>query len=538
MPKENISNLLEVKNLSISVKMYGRYKLIVDDLSFNVSKGKFTAIIGPSGVGKSLVLKAILGFLDEPWWLLKGYIKHRCPVSEMESFILYNTQYNKSVISELRGNKISAILQSADTHLHPSFPIDWQIGEVLDPIEPRKDNAYVRERLRIVGIDPHKLYDYPHQFSQGQRQRILMAMTAYAPDLLIADEPTSALDERTKNNIIYVLKKMRSLGKIKTLLMATHDLAAVENLLEDDDTIINMEEAGDSLFVKKHFKFHRRISLDSLLSKTESATAIHKQDTKIPILSIAGLEQSYRRNFFSKKHVVLRNVHLDVFKGEILGIIGRSGHGKTTLVKAIARLINNTKGEIKYWPRNASESEDLIKLQPNGLKADGCRIRGLRKDMQIIFQDSSSVFNPRMTIRELLTETLEIAETEHDENDTTELMKNYLTTVGICRDPKELASILAKYPAELSGGERQRLAFVRVAMLKPRLVIADEPFAEQDRATKKEMFELIDLMRKKDGTTFVICSHDLDFIGTRCDRWAILEDGEITKTRSCKPSFK
>lgn len=366
----------------------------------------------------------------------------------------------------------------------------------------------------------------------------MIAMALGHPDLIIADEPTSALDIQVKKKIINLLKELREEKKIKSLLLITHDLEIVEKLFDEDDDILVMDEKEtggigvvESIELKKITSPGRRRKLHPLLTQQDfnwlrEEIVLQKEQRKNPILHIRGLKQSYRQGILGRTKMVLKDIRFDVRKGEFLGIVGESGCGKTTLVKSIARLLPSTQGEIYYINL---EKCDLIKLQPDGSKPDTPEMKSIRSEIQVIFQDSASIFNPKMTLRELLSETLlEIQEIE-EPNERLIRMREALLQLGICKDEREVEEILSKYPGELSGGEKQRLAIARVFLLTPKLIIADEPFADQDKITKGEILKIMDRMRSINGTTFIILSHDLSLMADVCDRLAVMKEGRINR---------
>lgn len=594
-------NLLEVEKLTVYNKQWSAKRPVLDGISFSVKRGQLVALVGRSGIGKTLIVKSILGLLDERDWIVEGNIVFYqkksilCPITgefyaqnnpfqhcqanrkpyktcpmEVPSgsylwtgtdkaqtrensclldtaifslfkkkYILKNGYYDQKLLSELRGKKIVTVFQGADTHLNPSLGIGWQIGEAINPQKPWKGTEdEVKRRLQEVKLAPDSLKNYPHQFSQGQRQRIMTAMALGKSDLLICDEPTSALDEEVKQENIDMLWNLRRTGDISSTILITHDRKVIENLFKDDDQVVVMEKRKDRVTIvnpalinnEKESRILEQKDF-SWFKKPNKTNEILNQNT---IFSIRELSQGYRHGMWRKIRWILSGISFDVMEGEFFGIVGQSGCGKTTLAKSIARLVDDTKGAISYYSKEYEcerRELNLVKVQPNGNKPDSDLMRELRREIQLIFQDSASTFNPSMSILELFSETIELLRIK-DPNESLTMIKENLFKLKICEDEDAIADILSMYPGELSGGERQRLAIARNFLLNPRLVIADEPFADQDKITQKEIIQMMDRMRKRDGTTFIIISHDLDLMQNICDRIAIMKDGKIAKVIS------
>lgn len=529
-------NLLLVNGLSIHLKQGRERKQLVNNLSFQIKSGRFTALIGKSGIGKSLTIKAILGLLNGDRWKLEGdiiFYKDR-----EEIFILKDGKYNKELLSQVIGRDIVPIFQGADSHLHPSLTIEWQIGETIDSSRPWRNTEEVAKRLDTVRLSIEELKCYPHQLSQGQRQRVAIAMALNYPRIIIADEITTALDEKVKEETLILLKKLRQEKRIDSLLFVTHDLSAIEKLFDIEDILMVMNkkegiEGGVIEFIKfKDVGIHSQKS-HPFLSQDEFSRykrTKKRQDALNgkPILWIKGLRQDYYRGLIiHKAKTVIDALDLKVRMGEFFGIKGKSGCGKTTLVKSIVRLLNHTQGSVFFNSEKFGWC-NLIRLQPHGLKSDCFKMAEIRKEIQVIFQDSASIFNPKMTIRELLSETLEITGIESFAEQLSQ-MKDALFKFGICNNDRDVEEVLNRYPGELSGGERQRLAILRVLLLNPRLVIADEPFTDQDKITKEEIIQMMDKIRRENNTTFIIISHELDLISSICDRIGVMDERRIVE---------
>lgn len=629
----NSRDLLRIENLSVIRRLPdGREKPLLRNVNLCVKEGRCTALIGRSGVGKSLTFRAILGLLRPPQWRLEGNIifcdakaeeqnksdsevgkpdschnqpaKHKkmiyldkrtmkpietvLPVEERP--ILENGEYQDDVIKDLMGHRITAVFQGPDSHLHPSLSIWWQLGETINPRRPWSGTLKQSEdRLKDFHI-PDKLRNYPHQLSQGQRQRVLTAMALSDSELIVADEPTSALDDGSKAMIITLLKELRSKNKLRAVLLISHDLKLVRELLASNEQVILMEGDGHGgpsctrspLTVREtQMRSAGGGDLISLLGRSEGEEAgiqrvgLYSVDPLKPILTVSGLGQKYRSGLLGTTKTILEDVNFTVNRGDFFGIVGESGCGKTTLIKAIARLLPNTSGTIVYHRGLGGEGVDLNEIQPDGAKTDSDEMRQIRREIQVIFQNTSSILNPRMTIGSLLSESLlHVLGTESSEERFRRIGET-LVDLGVCtteekssevfperpytlvpqlskaaktsaideiltkRDYAELRSsrngpprpsveeLLAKYPHELSGGQRQRIVIARVFLVRPKIVIADEPFADQDILTQIELLRIMRKMRAQFATTFIIVSHAISMINRICDRVIRIDRGTV-----------
>jgi len=609
--------ILSVQHLSITYH-HEDVTPIVSDVSFDIHEGEFVALMGRSGIGKSLTAQAILGFLHAQHWELSGDIifydraepdisntshdNEPSPINDAneEKYILRDGRYDLDVIAALRGQKIVTVFQEPSTYLHPSLRVGQQIKETIKESTDKKE--IVAQRLQAVKLEGENPYNlarkFAHQFSQGQRQRIMLAMTLNQPALLIADEPTSSLDIDVQKEIINLLRELRASGELKSALVITHDVRVIEQLLDEDDSIIlldgrsgeaativdsrrakevwarfsdlstaKIEESGDTnsedkftpsspwtrpkdimrsyqtgylvkdfgrqnapIEQRKNFLFHppspcfaeRQTAWESPMNIQDKCNTESKENDKALLLEVVGLSQTYREGWLGKSTEILQDINFEIRESEILGIVGRSGSGKTTLAKAILRLLNHTIGNVFFHSQRYGRI-DLVAIQPNGLKPDCPQMKALREEIQFIFQDAAAAFNPRMTVFEILAETLEMAGIQSHAEKLTE-MRNWLSLVNILRDESEFQAVLNKYASELSGGQKQRLAIARAIAMKARLIIADEPFANQDWLTISELEKLIKEIQEKRNVSFLLISHDLDFLQKICDRILVIKN--------------
>jgi peptide/nickel transport system ATP-binding protein len=539
----NNDNVLEIKGLNLF--NLSKNSLLLDNIHLNIKRGSFTALVGKSGLGKSVTIKSVLGLLNNNSWRFEGdinfYIRDEAntdldssenpAVKKIE--ILNNGIYNIPNIHNIRGKGIFTVFQSPDTHLNPSLKIGWQIGEMIDLKNPLKNIPLIEKRLTDVGLPADFKEKYPFQLSQGEKQRVLICMALGGADLVIADEPTSSLDVNTKTSIINLLSDLRAQSKIKSLLLITHDLDTIKGLLLPSDTIYVMDYNSSGNVSIAYECIMEDVSnanpdIHRILKplNIEPSENILSADAVKPVLEIENLVQKHRQGFFKKDIEILKGINLNIFKGEMVGIVGGSGCGKTTLIKSILRLWDNTGGKVLLRSSGSEDAVDLIELQHNGLQPDNLQMQLIRRNLQVIFQNSSSIFNLRMMVYEILYETLQLTGLT-DKDKINSIIAEKLVQFNICKKENEILQILTKYPNELSGGEKQRLAILRVFLLEPDIIFADEPFAEQDVLTTHEIIEMFRKINKE-GTTIVLISHDLNIIKSLCNKIYLLSDGILT----------
>lgn len=434
--------MLIIKNLSISFKDHH----VLQNFSLHLNPKKITALIGQSGSGKSSVALAILGLL--PSAKISGEIN-------FEKKNLLNL--GQKEFCKIRGREIGFIFQDAQTSLNPLHKVGKQIAEAItihNPKISKKDlEKRVLELLKMVELEGLKsrLDDYPHQFSGGQKQRIMIAIAiANNPKILIADEPTTALDSKTQNEILNLLKKLKTeLGM--AILLITHNRHAVAKIADE------IVEIGEELHIK-----HRE----------KTAQKNYGQE----VLQVKNLA------IFYNKKTILKNINFSLKARENLGIVGQSGSGKSTLALALTDLIKS-EGEINFF-----ENKNWQKNE-----------KTLRCEVQIVFQDPFSSLDPRMKISEIIEEGLKIHGVK---NSVDEIMKKLHL-------PEFLKS---RYPHQLSGGQRQRVAIARALILNPKILILDEPTSALDFATQNEILNLLLEIQKEREISYIIISHDEEVI--------------------------
>ncbi len=540
---------LKINNLDIE---YQTRKEIINaskNVSFNLERGEIIGIVGESGSGKSTVANAIINLIDKPGKITNGSIS----LDETE---LCN---NEEVVRTIRGKKIGFIFQDPQTSLNPLFTIKDQLIETIQTHTDLIYNKAFEKSIKLlteVGIEnPEKrINDYPHQFSGGMRQRVVIALAiSCEPDLLIADEPTTALDVSIQFKILKLLKKLTIDRKLGVLII-THDMGVIAEIT---DKVIVMRygkivEHGETYKVlsqpvsieckslvmsvpptnKKidRFKFlspDGNQIIDTSLKLTNNIIKnweIREKSNK-KLLDFINITKIFDENKIlslqndEDKIKALDNVSFNIFEGESFGLVGESGSGKSTIAKIISSLINPTKGEIYF--------ENLSLFDPrNKLK-----IKKFRGQIQMIFQDPYSSLNPRFKIKEIISEPIKFFRNNIDNYSLDQNVNDLIDIVGISR------TSLERFPHEFSGGQRQRISIARALATKPRLIICDEPTSALDVTIQAQVLNLLKDLQEQLNLTILFISHDLPVIRQMCNRIAVLKKGRICEINQTESIF-
>ena len=549
-------SFLEVKNLNISYPTRKETIVASKDVEFTLERGEILGIVGESGSGKSTIANAIIDLIDPPGEITSGSIK----IDDDE------LRGNEELIQEIRGKKIGFVFQDPQTSLNPLFKIKDQLIETiqthlnLDYQDALKKSIQLLEE---VGIDnaEKRIEDYPHQFSGGMRQRVVIALAiSCEPDLIIADEPTTALDVSIQHQILELLKdltKKRNLG----VIIITHDMGVIA---ETTDKVIVMRhglivEQGDtkelltnpksnearSLVIsvpptnKKIDRFKlispdgKEITSDSKnLTKNIIKTWGVRENKNQKLLDVVGItkifdDQSLTSNFsFGSKNEstekvvkAVDNVSFELFEGETLGLVGESGSGKSTIAKIITGLVRPTNGEIFY--NNLSLYNSKRKYQ----------IDKSRGQVQMIFQDPYSSLNPRFKVRDIISEPIRLFQKNISSSELTQNLYDLIDIVGMSRQS------LDRYPHEFSGGQRQRISIARALATRPRLLICDEPTSALDVSIQAQVLNLLKDIQDELHLAMLFISHDLPVIRQMCNRIVVLKDGVVCETKESEELF-
>ncbi|MDP1667993.1 ABC transporter ATP-binding protein [Phaeovulum sp.] len=501
------ATVLEVKDLRVNFRQDGQTIEAVRGASFAVGKGETVALVGESGSGKSVTALATVA-------LLPGS-------AEVSGSIRYLGQEmvgaSKALLLKVRGNDISFIFQEPMTSLNPLHTIEKQLAESLalhQGLQGAAARGRIVELLEKVGIDNpvRRLADYPHQLSGGQRQRVMIAMAlANGPELLIADEPTTALDVTIQAQILELLAGLKR-AEDMSLLFISHDLGIVRRIADrvcvmQGGEIVEQGPVAE-IFANPRHPYTRKLLAaepkggpDPVPEGAEELVRTEHLKVWFPIQR--GL---LRRTVGHIKAV--NDASLSVRAGETLGIVGESGSGKTTLALAIMRLIGS-EGPVVY------AGQDISRLPARAL-------RGLRRDMQIVFQDPFGSLSPRMTAEQIIAEGLTVHGVEPGRN-RRDMVAEVMVEVGL--DPASMA----RYPHEFSGGQRQRIAIARAMILRPRLVVLDEPTSALDMTVQVQIVDLLRELQRRHGLAYLFISHDLRVVRALAHKVMVMKSGDVVE---------
>ncbi|MFB9055198.1 ABC transporter ATP-binding protein [Mariniflexile ostreae] len=525
--------ILNIENLSIS---FGKNE-VIHNISYQLNKNEILGIVGESGSGKSVSSLAILGLLPK-----------RISKITTGSVFFENkdlTHISSSAFRNIRGNKIAMIFQEPMSSLNPSIPCGKQVQEVLlqhtqlSKKEAKAESILLFEKVKLPNAE--RIYNaYPHEISGGQKQRVMIAMAiACKPDILIADEPTTALDVTVQKDIIHLLKTLQRETKM-SIIFITHDLALISEIAH---RILVMYQGAiveqglvNTIFKKPQHNYTKalinsRPSLDTrlkilptikdFLNNTISNEIITKEQRKAhheklykkqPLLEVINVEKEYvsKAGLFSKPTTfkAVNDVSFKVYEGETLGLVGESGCGKSTLGNAILQLDKATAGQIFY------KGVDINTLS-------NTKIKKLRKDIQIIFQDPYSSLNPRIPIGEAIMEPMKVHGLYHSDQERKEKALEILNKVGL---PE---TYFNRYPHEFSGGQRQRVGIARTIALQPKLIVCDESVSALDISVQAQVLNLLNELKATFGFTYIFISHDLAVVKYMSDQLLVMNKGKI-----------
>lgn len=522
--------LLTVEGLTIAFGAGRSTVTVVDDVSFAVRLGETLAIVGESGSGKTLSGKALLGILPKGARIVAGSAILRDDGAETDLLAL-----DPAALRKVRGGRVSMIFQEPMSSLSSLHTIGDQVGEAVrlhSPLRGAEIKARCLETFEDVGFpDPERAYAaYPFELSGGLRQRAMIAMAMVCrPKLLIADEPTTALDVTTQATVLELIKQLqRETGM--SMIMITHDLGVVANMADSvvvlrKGKVVESGPARAVLTTPGHGYTRKLIAAAPEIPENLEPRHDPSEDFILRARHLSktypGKSQGFGRTSPPVKAV--RDVRIDLRRGETLAIVGESGSGKSTVAKLLLQAERPDPGAEVLFKGADGREVDVANLS-------GAELTKFRRKVQIVFQDPFSSLSPRMCVRDILTEPLRVhgVGTGREQRDrAADLMER----VGLSADH------LQRFPHAFSGGQRQRISIARALALGPELIVCDEPTSALDVSVQAQVLELFEEIRDDLGLSYLFISHDLAVVAGLADRVAVMRRGRVVEEGPVKALF-
>ena len=547
--------LLKIEDLSLEFRRDTQWNPILHHINLSLNVGEVLGIVGESGSGKSVTALSVMQLLNPKTVRYpSGKILFH-ENNDDKNPPLDILKASESTMQALRGNQIGMIFQEPMTSLNPVLRCGEQITEQII-LHKHTTQKEAKEQVlnlfeEVMLPRPSQIFDsYPHELSGGQKQRIMIAMAMSCnPKLLIADEPTTALDVTIQKNILELIRSLQQKHGMSVLFI-THDLGVMAEVADrtivmykgdivEENSVRNIFQNPKNPYTKQliacrpsmqqRLKKLPQVSdftgnddnavqdiLSKLTVKPEERKAAHaKLYASDKIITIKNLNKVYKlrkRKLFEKQQFLhaLKDVNLDIYEGETLGLVGESGCGKTTLGRTLLRLIEPSSGEVCFRGKN------LVRLPSSEL-------REMRKDLQIILQDPYSSLNQRLTIGEALMEPMRVHGILHNDKERKKRVIELLERISLNE------SHFYRYPHEFSGGQRQRISIARALSVNPKFIICDESVSALDVSVQAQVLNLLNELKDEFHFTYIFISHDLSVVKFMADRIAVMQQGAIVE---------
>ncbi len=540
----NTTPVLDIKKLRVEYPLANGDTLVaVKDIDLLIRPGEIHALVGESGAGKTTVGNALMGLLQAPGKIVSGSIAIAGKPIDLR------TGRTEGIVP---GRDVGAIFQDPMTSLNPLFTVESQLCEgMLTHLKLSRAEAKARalELMKAVGIpEPERrLGSYPHQLSGGQRQRVVIATAlACGPQLLVADEPTTALDVSVQAQILKLIRDLADQRGVGVLLV-THNMGVVAEIADrvtimQNGAVVESGSAREVLTAPKapyartliaavppiEHRLERlpvpseetQVTLDAraaVRAKSTSSETGSRDDVMLSVKNLA-VEYGGRSLIPGRKSSVFRavkGVSFDVRRGEIFGLVGESGCGKTTVANTIAGLVTQSSGNIDF----------------QGTALGAKREKSVRKSLQMVFQDPYSALNPRLRINSAIAEPILFYKLASNAEEARQDARTLLEAVGLPADAG------GRFSHAFSGGQRQRIAIARALGPRPSLLICDEPTSALDVSVQAQLLNLLKDLRDLAGLSMLFISHDLAVIRQMCDRIAVMKSGEIVELAETETLF-
>ncbi len=524
-------NLLSIEHLKVA---YPQRQLTeppdwaINDVSLTLKAGDRLGLVGESGCGKSTLGRAAMRLLP--------------PASQVEGSVNFNGkpvfEMSSAEVRKFRGEAVALVFQDPMTRLDPLMTIGRHCTETLQAHDPKLSAKQAKDKaistLEAVSIPASRWNQYPHEFSGGMRQRVAIALALLLnPKLIVADEPTTSLDVTIAAQILDELTRLCREREM-ALLLISHDLALVGEYCDRigvmyQGKLVEINDAKSVLQYPQHKYTQSLLEAALRLHANDKSAKVNQKNAGAPLLKTINLQQHYtiEPNFIQRclkeKEQTIKavdNVNLELYAGEILGLVGESGCGKSTLSRTILQLIRPTGGKVQL------QDTELTTLSRQDLLQQ-------RRQMQMVFQDPHACLNPMMTVGENIADPVLIHKLETPDFSAKQQVIAMLERVGLL----PAAEYYERYPSQLSGGQQQRVAIARAVITHPKLLICDEPVSMLDASIQAQVLDLMLDLKEQFKLTYLFITHDLFVARFLCDRIAVMQAGQIVEIGDTEDIF-